>query len=111
MQICKESLCIRSFTCKQKAVELLLDVSSVESGTEDLTFNLIATSTGTEQTPNDNINILTLPLKTQADIHLSGLVISLIHFINLAQFNSKRRGRYKTLVNHDCCNLLILYLT
>jgi hypothetical protein len=49
-----------------------LDVRSVESGTENLVFNLLAKSTGIELTPHDNINNLTLPLKTQADINLSG---------------------------------------
>jgi hypothetical protein len=47
-------------------------MKSVESGTENLVFNMIATSTGTELTPHDNINNLTLPLKTEADIQLSG---------------------------------------
>jgi hypothetical protein len=72
--MCKERLCIKVvfFTCKQKTVELVLDVRSVESGTEDLVFNLIAKSTGTELTPHDNIKNLILPLKTQADIDLSG---------------------------------------
>jgi hypothetical protein len=53
-------------------MELVLDMTKVKSGTEDLVFNLRAESTGTELTPHDNIYNLTLPLKTQADIVLSG---------------------------------------
>jgi hypothetical protein len=74
MQMCKERLSIKSgmFHCIKKTVELVLDVRNVESGTEDLVFNLIATSTGAELTPHDNVHNLTLPLKTQADVHLLG---------------------------------------
>lgn len=56
----------------KKTVDLVLDVRSVESGTENLVFNLLAKSAGIELTPQDNINNLTLPLKTQADIDMSG---------------------------------------
>ncbi|PNF29707.1 hypothetical protein B7P43_G13071, partial [Cryptotermes secundus] len=56
----------------KETVELELDMKNVESGTEKLVFNMIATSTGTELTSQDNINNLTLPLKTKADIQLSG---------------------------------------
>jgi hypothetical protein len=47
-------------------------MKTVESGTEELVFHLGAESAGNEQTPHDNTNNLTLPLKTQADIDLSG---------------------------------------
>jgi hypothetical protein len=60
------------FPCKQNTVELQLDVTDVESGTEGLSFGLLAKSAGEELTPRDNSRNLTLRLKTQADIELIG---------------------------------------
>jgi hypothetical protein len=56
----------------QSALDLFVDVKGVESGTEELVFNLTAGSAGDEVNRRDNVKNLTLPLTTQTDIGLSG---------------------------------------
>lgn len=71
------------FACTQSTVDLDVELKGVESGTDKIVFNLLATSAGKEVAPADNINNLTLPLTTLTDIGVLGQVISIIQYFTM----------------------------